>query len=176
MIVLLAFLAVPIVAGTNGSWSSRTVLAILLIILAVGLAALTFAFYLADKRRQALRLLDMAHVDIMTGLEFERWCGEQLRQRGYKVTFTPINDYGVDIVARRDGVRTAVQVKRYKRALDQKPVREAVAGMLQYKCTRSMVITNSYFTAAAKVLAHTNNCELIDREKLAQWLAQRSKS
>jgi HJR/Mrr/RecB family endonuclease len=35
-----------------------------------------------------------------------------------------------------------------------------------------MVVTNSHFTRAAQVLAASNRCKLIDREKLAGWLAE----
>lgn len=160
----------------NSSISSGTAVALIVAIgLLLGCLVLGYALYIDWKRQQALRLLDMAAVDDMPGLMFERWVGAQLRTRGYKVSLTPINDYGVDIVAKKDGFKTAVQVKCYRRVLDQKPIREAVAGMLHYKCSRSMVVTNSYFTQAAKTLAQSNHCELIDRDKLAGWLAETQK-
>jgi restriction system protein len=175
----LVFLAVAgtllVVGGIGGSsdgFSSRTVVALLLILCVVAAAVLGYAFFINFRRRRVLRLLDMAAVDTMPGLEFEKWVGVQLQARGYQVRLTPINDYGVDIVAKKEGIKTAVQVKRYRKVLDQKPVREAVAGMMHYKCSRSMVVTNSHFTEAAKVLAKSNHCELIDRPRLASWLAE----
>jgi restriction system protein len=137
-------------------------------------AALVFGyfFFKLARQRSVLRKLTLTNIDVLPGLEFERWVGEQLRIRGFKIRFTPNNDYGVDIIAVKDGVRTAVQVKRYKRRLDQKPVREAVAGMIVYKCTKSMVVTNSTFTDAARTLARSNKCELIDRRKLATWFSE----
>lgn len=158
--------------GSDGSVSTGTIVALITIGLCVGAAILAYAFYINFRHQKALRLLDLAAVDGMSGIAFERWVGAQLQARGYKIRFTPINDYGVDIVAKKDGIRTAVQVKRYRKYLDQKPVREAVAGMMHYKCGRSMVITNSHFSQAAKVLAQSNRCELIDRDKLADWLTK----
>lgn len=35
-----------------------------------------------------------------------------------------------------------------------------------------MVVTNSYFTREAKSMAEYNNCELIDRDKLADWVVE----
>lgn len=175
-VILLLVLAVVVIGGGLGGisdgFSSTTLIALLLIGLTIGAAVLGYAFYLDLRRQKALRLLDLAAVDSMSGLAFEKWVGVQLQARGYKVRFTPINDYGVDIVAKKDGLKTAVQVKRYRNILDQKPVREAVAGMMHYKCSQSMVVTNSHFTNAAKVLAQSNRCELIDRNKLAAWLAE----
>jgi restriction system protein len=171
-VILLLGLAVIGIGGSGAGFSSTSLIALLLIGLIIGAAVLAYAFYLDFRRQRALRLLDMAAVDTMSGLAFEKWVGAQLRARGYKVRLTPVNDYGVDIVAKKDGLKTAVQVKRYRKALDQKPVREAVAGMMHYKCALSMVVTNSYFTKAAKVLATSNRCELIDRDKLAGWLTE----
>lgn len=158
--------------GGSGGFSSQAFIAILLVLLICAAVVLGCAVFINFRRQRALRLLDMAAVDTMPGLEFEKWVAAQLQVRGYHVRLTPINDYGVDIVAKKDGTKTAVQVKRYRKVLDQKPVREAVAGMMHYKCGRSMVVTNSRFTEAAKVLAKSNHCELIDRGKLAAWLVE----
>lgn len=124
-------------------------------------------------RRKALRALQIAHIDAMTGEEFEEYVAELLRFQGYKTRMTPRSgDYGVDIVASKDGVKTAVQIKRYSNKLDQKPIREAVTGMAvrQYGCTKAMVVTSSTFTKAAEFLAKESNCELVDREKLGEWI------
>lgn len=165
---------VVIGAGGSGVFSSQGIIALMLIGAIIAAVVLGYVLYLNFRRQKALRLLDLAAVDSMPGLQFEKWVGAQLQARGYRVRYTPINDYGVDIVAKKDGLKTAVQVKRYRKILDQKPVREAVAGMMHYKCSRSMVVTNSHFTQAARVLAKSNRCELIDREKLAEWLAEQA--
>jgi restriction system protein len=172
VLVVAAFLLAGVFGSGDGSFSSGAIVGLIIVGLLGGAAVLGYAFYIDYRHQKALRLLDLAAVDAMDGIAFERWVAAQLRARGYKVRLTPINDYGVDIVAKKDGLKTAVQVKRYRKILDQKPVREAVAGMMHYKCSRSMVVTNSRFTAAAKVLAQSNRCELVDRDKLASWLAE----
>lgn len=129
--------------------------------------------YRQQIRRKALRALEISHIDVMKGEEFEAYVAELLRFRGYKTHMTPRSgDYGVDIVASKDGVKTAVQIKRYSKKLDQKPIREAVTGMAvrQYGCTKAMVVTNSTFTQAATFLAAESGCELVDREKLSEWV------
>lgn len=135
-----------------------------------------FYLFLARKqqiRRRAFRALQISHIDTMRGDEFEEYIAELLRFQGYQTRMTPRSgDYGVDIVASKGGVKTAVQIKRYNKKLDQKPIREAVAGMSvrQYGCTKAMVVTNSTFTRSAVFLAAESGCELIDREKLGEWI------
>lgn len=129
--------------------------------------------YKQQMRRKALRALQISHIDTMTGEEFEEYVAELLRFQGYKTRMTPRSgDYGVDIVASRDGVKTVVQIKRYNKKLDQKPIREAVTGMAvrKYGCTKAMVVTNNTFTKAAEFLASESGCELVDREKLGEWV------
>ncbi|HSX28439.1 MAG TPA: restriction endonuclease [Candidatus Saccharimonadales bacterium] len=136
----------------------------------------SFYLWLTYKQRmkqKALRALQVAHIDAMTGEEFEEYVAVLLRFQGYKIRMTPRSgDYGVDIVATKDRVRTAIQIKRYAKKLDQKPIREAVTGMAvrQYGCTKAMVVTNSTFTKAATFLAAESGCELVDREKLGEWI------
>ena len=80
----------------------------------------------------------------------------------------------MDVIATKDGVKTAVQVKRYSSKLDQKPVREAIAGksVRKYGCTEAMVVTNSTFTKAARFLASEGGCTLVDREVLGEWITE----
>jgi len=33
-----------------------------------------------------------------------------------------------------------------------------------------MVISNNFFSAGARILAESTNCELVDRETLASWI------
>jgi restriction system protein len=144
-----------------------------LMVLFLGGSFYLWLTYRQRMRQKALRALQIAHIDAMTGEEFEEYVAELLRFQGYKTRMTPRSgDYGVDIVASKGGIKTAVQIKRYSKKLDQKPIREAVTGMAvkQYGCTKAMVVTNSTFTKAATFLATESGCELVDREKLGEWV------
>jgi HJR/Mrr/RecB family endonuclease len=79
-------------------------------------------------------------------------------------------DFGVDVIADKDGVRYAIQVKRYRGKVSRRAVSDAVAGKYQFKCDAAMVVTNSYYTAGAQELAASADCFLIDRDTLAQWV------
>jgi len=110
-------------------------------------------------------------VDQMPGLEFERYLTIVLKKQGYdSIRLTEKYDYGVDIIAVKDGIKWGIQVKRYKGLVDVDAVRQVVTALTKYHCQRSMVITNSYYTEVAKEMARWNNCILIDRDKLKHWM------
>jgi HJR/Mrr/RecB family endonuclease len=78
----------------------------------------------------------------------------------------------VDIIAKKDGYKYAVQVKRYNQPISRRVISDAVAGKAPYGCHSAMVITNNYFTNDAKKLAQATGCELVDREKLIKWIVE----
>jgi len=105
----------------------------------------------------------------MDGLDFEKYVANILNKQGYSnIKLTERFDYGVDIIAHKDGIRWGVQVKRYSGLVKADAVRQVVAGLPIYKCDRAMVITNSVFSNFAIRLAQSNQCTLIDRNKLAK--------
>ncbi|HMR73381.1 MAG TPA: restriction endonuclease [Candidatus Saccharibacteria bacterium] len=114
---------------------------------------------------QNLRLQD---VDSMDGISFEHYIAQLLAERGYSnVSLTEQYDYGVDIIAEKDGVRWGIQTKRYSGLVKAEAVRQVVTGLRLYGCDRAMVVTNSTYSNVAKRLAEGNDCVLIDRDGLA---------
>jgi restriction system protein len=173
-IILLALL----VALTSHSWLSSDTLAQFGIGFAISggaAGAIIFAFmYAAKRKRQAAFLaLELIDADNMTGREFEKFMAEVFKKRGYHVKETvTTGDYGVDLLIKKDGITTAVQLKRYHGKVGLKAVQEAVAGMQYYKCHQAMVLTNSIFTGAAHNLARANHCQLVSRNQLAEWILE----
>ena len=109
----------------------------------------------------------MAVIDCMTGLEFERYIAGLLKNQGYtNVRLTEKYDYGVDIIANKDGIRWGIQVKRYSSLVKADAVRQVVTALRSYNCDRAMVVTNSTFSHTANELARSNDCVLIDRNIL----------
>lgn len=67
------------------------------------------------------------------------------------VRTTPASgDYGVDVLATKDGVKYAVQCKLYSSPVGNHAVHEAFAGCAYYKCDKAVVLTNNEFTKAAQ--------------------------
>lgn len=115
----------------------------------------------------------MLYVDQLEGLEFEKWCADLLTFNGFdQVQITPgSGDQGVDLVAVKDGIRYAVQCKRYSSNLGNTPVQEVYAGKAMYNCQVGVVMTNQHFTSGAKELAKSTGVLLWDREKIAEMVS-----
>ena len=109
-------------------------------------------------------------IDRMSGTDFEDFVAAQLRIAGYSVAPTAsTGDYGVDLIAKKDGVRMAVQCKRLAKAVGVAAVQQVVAGALHHGCNRTVVVTNQTFTKAARQLAGTHRCRLVGRTQLQSW-------
>lgn len=74
-------------------------------------------------------------------------------------------------MAVKDGIRYAVQCKRYSSNLGNTPVQEVYAGKAMYNCQVGVVMTNQHFTGSAKELAKSTGVLLWDREKIAEMVS-----
>lgn len=103
--------------------------------------------------------------DQMEGHEFERFCAQLLKQHGFvEVEVTRgSGDFGVDVLAEKDGVTYAVQCKRYDAPVGVKAVQEACAGREYYDRMVGAVMTNQYFTQPAVEAAKRLKILLWDR-------------
>lgn len=108
----------------------------------------------------------------MDGHNFEYFCAEILRKNGYQdVEVTPgSGDHGVDITALKEGIRYAVQCKRYSDGVGNKAIQEIYSGMNFYHCNVGIVMTNSYFTQSAIEEAKRNGIVLWDGQYLKQMV------
>lgn len=104
-------------------------------------------------------------IDLMEGREFEYYCAELLRRCGFQeVEVTRgSGDYGIDILAEKDGVTYAIQCKRYTAPVGVKAVQEAYAGRDYYDRMVGAVLTNQYFTQPAVEAAKKLKILLWDR-------------
>ncbi len=159
-------------AVTTSSLSVETLSTLLIVAIGALIIILAGVWFIFRKITLArLRALRISNVDHMTGVQFEQYIGGVLKTAGYKIRYTAASgDYGVDIVAEKDGTKYAIQLKRYHELVAQEAVREAVAGLARYGCIQAVVVTNSFFTQHAKDLALANKCVLVDRTKLTGWI------
>lgn len=121
------------------------------------------------RRRYADRELDE-----MEGFDFEYYCAELLKNHGfYDVEVTQSSgDYGVDILAEKEGVTYAIQCKRYSAPVGIKAVQEAYAGRDYYDRMVGCVLTNQYFTQPAVEAAKKLKILLWDRGYLESMLEE----
>ncbi|MCV7350658.1 restriction endonuclease [Mycobacterium parmense] len=142
---------------------------------AIGLAGaglgLLLAALVSRKAGWGPRPAGMKAIDAMDGVAFEDYVAGRLRRAGWQVGFTPpVGDYGVDLIAQKDGQSVAIQCKRHGKTVGIAAVQQVVSGARHHGCTRSIVVSNQEFTSAAKQLAHTHGCQLIGRRALQAWV------
>ncbi|HUB56730.1 MAG TPA: restriction endonuclease [Mycobacterium sp.] len=139
-----------------------------------GLAGAVVGLFLALLLSREVRRrpdASMMAIDAMTGTEFEDYVAARLRRAGWQVTVTSVTgDYGVDLIAERDGKSVAVQCKRHGKPVGVAAVQQVVSGARHHGCAKSIVVSNQEFTQAAKQLAFTHGCQLIGRSALQAWV------
>ena len=104
-------------------------------------------------------------MDEMEGHDFEYFCAELLEKQGFiEVEVTRASgDFGVDILAEKDGVTYAVQCKRYNGPVGVEAVLRTYGGRDYYDRMVGAVMTNQYFTAPAVEAAGKLKILLWDR-------------
>lgn len=113
-------------------------------------------------------------IDLMEGHDFEYYCAELLKGRGFQeVEVTRgSGDYGIDILAEKDGVTYAIQCKCYTAPVGVKAVQEAYAGRDYYDRMVGAVLTNQYFTQPAVEAAKKLKILLWDRGYLESMMEE----
>lgn len=118
---------------------------------------------------------ELLTIDLMEGHDFEHWCANTLKDLGFcGVRVTPgSGDHGVDVLAEKDGVKYAIQCKRYSSDLGNTPVQEVHAGKTMYNCHVGVVVTNQHFTSGARHLAEVTGVLLWDRSWVKSYLERK---
>ena len=113
-------------------------------------------------------------IDLMEGHDFEYFCAELLKKRGFlEVEVTKgSGDYGIDILAEKDGITYAIQCKCYAAPVGVKAVQEAYAGRDYYDRMVGAVLTNQYFTTPAVEAAKKLKILLWDRGYLESMMEE----
>lgn len=111
---------------------------------------------------------------LSNGIEFEQFTVGLLKKLGYiNVTSTQAsNDYGIDVLAEKEGIKYAIQCKLYSQPVGNKAIQEAYSGKMYYNCHIGVVLTNNTFTRNAKQLAESNGILLWDKNKLEEFIKE----
>ena len=137
----------------------------LLAVLIIGIFLLT---------RNYRKKCEVKELDEMEGHEYEYYCADLLKKRGFvDVTVTKgSGDYGVDVLAEKDGVTYGIQCKAYATPVGVKAVQEAYAGKEYYDRMVGAVLTNQYFTKPAVEAAKKLKILLWDRGYLDSMIEE----
>ena len=100
------------------------------------------------------------------GEAYEKYVADRLRGEGFdNIRMTRSSgDFGVDILAEKDGVKYAIQCKRYSKPVGVKAVQEVYSGCHKYGMEQPVVVASSSFTPNARTLAHDLGVSLWDLE------------
>ncbi len=136
-------------------------------------SAIIVSIFVIRKRMQNRR---WSVLDEMEGHEFEYFCAELLEKHGFlEVEVTKgSGDYGVDILAEKDGITYAIQCKCYSDPVGVKAVQEAYAGRDYYDRMVGAVLTNQYFTTPAVEAAKKLKILLWDRGYLESMMEEQN--
>lgn len=114
----------------------------------------------------------LRELDDLPGTDFETLTCDILASNGFDIAESTQAsvDFGVDILARKDGVSYAIQCKRYTSPVGIDAVQQIYAGRAYYECHVAVVLTNQYFTSNARKLADKLGVVLWDRDRLEEML------
>ncbi len=128
-----------------------------------------------EKRKvnKFLQNISIDNVDALDGYDFEVLTSVLLKNCGFKCKLTPKSkDYGVDILASKNGLTLAVQTKLYyNHSVGNKGVQEAFSGKKYFDANIAVLITNSIFTKNAVNSAKKLNVMLLGREELCALIS-----
>lgn len=101
------------------------------------------------------------------GLDFEYWVADRLNERNWQAQVTQgSGDQGVDVVAKVDSLRLAIQCKLYTGSVGNKAVQEVLAGMSFFDLDRGVIISTGKYTKSAVALANKNQILLLTPEDI----------
>jgi restriction system protein len=128
-------------------------------------------------RHRRLSRAGIFEIDAMSGAMFEQRLAVLFGDLGYRaeVVGKAGGDYGGDLVISKDGKKTLVQAKCWKKNVGVKAVQEAVGARGYYDTDSAMVVTNARFTKQAQELARKNKVELWGRDELVAALLRAQK-
>jgi restriction system protein len=145
-------------------------------VVVVGMTMIVMVVIASNKRKKArerLRNSRIEEIDSMDGIQFEYYLKELYLSRGYGVEVTSASgDYGADLVLKKNGKKIVAQAKRYSKDVGIKAVQEVIGAKSYYRADEAWVVTNSYFTKAARELAQTGNARLVDRDELIDFILE----
>lgn len=97
------------------------------------------------------------------GDELEEFLARVLCELGYEVEQTGrAGDQGVDLIAKKFGIRAAIQAKGRTEYVSNGAVQEVYTGMAIHRCDICVVVTGSSFAKSAIEAAQATGCILVD--------------
>ena len=108
----------------------------------------------------------------LTPREFEEWTADLFSCMGYeKVTLTPqSNDKGIDVLAVKNGLKIAIQCKKFKGVVGSPDVQAFLGAMQNAEVDKGFIITTGTFSIAAEKSTINMPIELYDKISLSNLI------
>jgi restriction system protein len=128
--------------------------------------------------------IEILKADLLTlnGTDFERLCFMFFEDKGFKPESTPkTGDHGVDLVVYdpKDGLKIAVQCKRWKNTVGNSDLIKLYGGKRAYQCIGTLFITTSAYTNKAMEYADAVRMDLwnglVVKDKIGNWQKEKLK-
>lgn len=113
-------------------------------------------------------------IDRMSGYDFETYLKVLFKKLGYRPQVTKKSgDFGADLILVGKN-KIVIQAKRYgyKNNVSLDAVREVYASKAFYNADEAWVITNSFYTKQAKLLAEACGVKLLNRYDLQKFIVE----
>ncbi len=95
------------------------------------------------------------------------------QRQDFKVSEPPhAGNFGADLLLKRDGEETVVQVNPSAQTVGTESVQQLIGAMAYYDAPHGLIVSNSHFTPAAHQLAHRAGILLWDRERLSREMGR----
>lgn len=119
-------------------------------------------------------------LDKFNGKDFEVFLFEFFKALGHKSRLTDDTyDKGIDLIVEvknEDKIkRVGIQAKRWKSKVGANEIRSMLDGRDHYNLDEVWIVTTSHLTSAAITTAMNNRIEIINRERVKQFLVELSK-
>lgn len=115
------------------------------------------------------------------GIEFERYIGYQLEQRGYRVRYTGatmgLEDMGRDLIAQKDGLNLVIQCKRWSeyKVIHEKHICQlygsvaVLASQNKQSKYKGVFITTTVLSETARMFAEYSNIECVENCPIGEY-------
>ncbi len=117
------------------------------------------------------RFVTIHFVDAMDGFGFEAFLVELFQTIGYDVQETKRKtENSADLFVKKLDQAVLIQARHCSSTLGVSAIQKALAAKRFYACEEALIVTNAFFTEAAKQAAETASVTLVDRAGLQGYL------
>lgn len=137
-----------------------------LLLLPIGIFQRIIPIYSTAKKKDLIKRSEINNIDELSITDFVKFFATLFQKKGYDVELTNNGDNGSILTLIANGSKTVAQVIKSSQPIDLEAMREVLGVKENYKVENLVVVTNNYFTSAAKEQAKRSNISIWDRDIL----------